>query len=239
MNNFKIYVHINKINKKAYVGQTKQELEKRWGKEGRNYKNCPKFYSAIQKYGWNSFEHILLEDDLSIEIVDERERYWIAYYDSFRNGYNATTGGNLNKKFSEESKQKMSLAKKERYKGKGNPNYGKPWSEEVKQKIREGNLNKVISEETREKMKIANKNKWLGRHHTEETKQKLSQIHSKKVKCLQTNQIFNSAKEAAEWAGIKSGPTAICNCCKGKTKTSGVHPITKERLSWQYVKEDE
>lgn len=237
--NYKIYVHINKINKKAYVGQTKLELEKRQGQNGCNYKGCSQFYAAIQKYGQSNFEHLLLEQNLSKDQVDEREKYQINFYNSFKNGYNATTGGNLNKEFSVESKIKMSLAKKEKYIGKGNPNYGRHRSEETKQKIREGNLGKNVSKETREKMKISNKGKLLGYKHTIEAKEKISRANSKrKVICLETGQIFNNAREAAEQAGIKSGPTAIYNCCRGKSKTSGVHPTTKERLTQKFLEED-
>ena len=49
-------------------------------------------YRAISKYGLNNFTITELEE-CSHNIVDERERYWIEYYGSFRNGYNATTGG--------------------------------------------------------------------------------------------------------------------------------------------------
>ena len=95
-----IYCHQNKINGKRYIGQTKQNLRNRW-RNGNgykpNYKYNSKFYNAILKYGWDNFEHIILEKD--IETLDEanaRESYWISYYDTFNNnekGYNMTPGG--------------------------------------------------------------------------------------------------------------------------------------------------
>ena len=44
-----------------------QEPEKRWGVNGRNYKSSPHFYSAIQKYGWDNFEHNILFTNLTKE----------------------------------------------------------------------------------------------------------------------------------------------------------------------------
>ena len=48
--NYKIYMHKNKINGKVYIGQTKQSLKNRWS-NGYGYRECPKFWRAIQKYG--------------------------------------------------------------------------------------------------------------------------------------------------------------------------------------------
>ena len=78
---------------------------------------------AIHKYGKDKF-HISLLEEVSIERLNEREKYWITYYDSYNNGYNLTLGGqdsnhfNLNrlettvdiKKFSEYIKEFKPLA---------------------------------------------------------------------------------------------------------------------------------
>ena len=49
-------------------------------------------YNAIQHYGTNSFELTTIEE-CSSEVVNEREKYWISYYNSYKEGYNATLGG--------------------------------------------------------------------------------------------------------------------------------------------------
>lgn len=92
--NYKIYMHRNKINGKVYIGQTKQELNDRW-QNGNGYKKSPKFYNAIQKYGWNNFEHFLLECNLTYEQANKKEVYYINKFKSCdRNfGYNISTGG--------------------------------------------------------------------------------------------------------------------------------------------------
>ena len=42
--NYKVYVHINKINKKIYIGQTCNDCQRRCGTNGRNYKHSTHFY---------------------------------------------------------------------------------------------------------------------------------------------------------------------------------------------------
>lgn len=94
--NYKIYMHKNKINGKVYIGQTYQDLEKRFGCNGAGYKQCTAFYHAIQKYGWYNFDHILLEEGINTkEDANERERHYIKLYDSTDNskGYNIQLGG--------------------------------------------------------------------------------------------------------------------------------------------------
>ena len=140
-----IYRHwiINdKGQEKSYIGQVYNRTpEQRWKKDGEGYKpqknNEPtKFYNAIKKYGWNNFIHeilLVIECKTEEELVfwlDEWEKYYIWLYDSFYNGYNSTTGGS-NGIRSEETKRKMSEAKK-----------GKPKSEETKRKISEASKGK-------------------------------------------------------------------------------------------------
>lgn len=90
------YAHINKVNGKVYVGETKQNPpSKRW-KNGKNYKSNKYFTRSIEKYGWENFEHIILEEcDCTAQEMKEIEQYWIEHYDS-RNpskGYNIAPGG--------------------------------------------------------------------------------------------------------------------------------------------------
>ena len=61
-----VYVHTNKANGKMYVGITSMLPEKRWA-NGHGYRSNVLFYRAIQKYGWESFEHSVLFDGLTRE----------------------------------------------------------------------------------------------------------------------------------------------------------------------------
>lgn len=87
--NFIVYKHINKINNKVYIGITKRKPSERW-KNGNGYKNNIHFFSAIQKYGWNNFEHIILNESLSEEEAKLLEEKYIKEYDSTNpeKGYN-------------------------------------------------------------------------------------------------------------------------------------------------------
>ena len=87
-------MHKNKINGKVYIGQTKQRLEHRWD-NGNGYVSCTYFYKAIQKYGWDNFEHKVLKEHLSKEEADFEEISLIAYYNSNnpKYGYNISAGG--------------------------------------------------------------------------------------------------------------------------------------------------
>lgn len=97
--NYKIYVHINKINGKLYFGQTKRnDVNLRFGKNGIQYKKCPYFWNAIQKYGWDNFEHIIIFENLSKEMADIIEKELIKKYDTtnYSFGYNLSEGGGNN-----------------------------------------------------------------------------------------------------------------------------------------------
>ncbi len=62
---YKVYIHTNKINGKKYVGITCQDPpEKRW-LNGNGYKENPKFYKSIIKYGWDNFNHEIVVDGLN------------------------------------------------------------------------------------------------------------------------------------------------------------------------------
>lgn len=137
-----IYIHKNKINGKVYIGQTKRRPEERWGQNGNGYKT-QMFYKAIQKYGWDNFEHIILEEVSSQEEANSQEEYFIKLFDSTNpdKGYNLYSGGNVVAQ-SEVSRKKRSIA----LAGENNPMYNKHHTQETKQKMRdfmvsEGNPN--------------------------------------------------------------------------------------------------
>lgn len=91
-----IYVITNKINGNQYVGKTVESLNERWEnhvyeKDKRRAEKRP-LYDAFNKYGVENFKIEQLEE-CSIDILSDRERYWIKKLDTYNNGYNATMGG--------------------------------------------------------------------------------------------------------------------------------------------------
>lgn len=95
-----IYLITNLLNNKKYVGQTIKKPEDRW-KEHIFRGTSNKWYmtsiitKAIHKYGANNFDFKVIEECKN-DLLNEREEYWIQYYDTFNNGYNSTRGGQLN-----------------------------------------------------------------------------------------------------------------------------------------------
>ena len=94
MTTYTIYQHIFP-NNKQYIGITKREPETRWGPGGYHYKNNPPMWEAIQEFGWDNIQHIILESDVPEEEVSRKERQYIDQYDSANpeKGYNRQRGG--------------------------------------------------------------------------------------------------------------------------------------------------
>ena len=62
-----------------------------------------------------------------------------------------------------------------------------------------------------------------------------SEKTNKKVICINTKEIFKSIGEAAKYANVRQ--SGIVNCCRGRQKYSGKHPVTNEPLTWRYYNE--
>ena len=112
-------MHTNKVNNKVYVGQTCKTPAHRWN-NGKGYQHNSHFWNAINKYGWNNFEHIVFAENLSQEEASHMEKLLISLYNTTNPdyGYNLTVGG-------------------ESLTGEDNPFYGKKHTDEAKQKISE------------------------------------------------------------------------------------------------------
>lgn len=150
-----IYKITNTVNGKSYIGQTRLSLEKRWKRHKKDSTRLNfnfYFYNAIRKYGTECWTTEILENLNDISKLDERETYWISYYDTFNpeKGYNSTSGGSNGRIVSENTKQKLSQLHK-----------GKPKSEEHISNIKKSKEH--ISEETKQKMSQTRKEKNLSK----------------------------------------------------------------------------
>ncbi len=217
LTNVKGYIYkITSPNGKIYIGQTiNKHNRKRIYKSG-FFKSQTKLWNSCEKHNWNPSETFeIIEECLcgkSKSNLNEREIYWIEFYDSFESGLNCSKGGegNLGRKWSEESRRKASLSK-----------MGKTTPEDVKLKISGSLLGCKRSEETKEKYSLAkagiplssehkerlrltsmgNKN-CVGRKYSEETLKKMSESKLGKVTSEETKEkLRNSSKQY--WANLK------------------------------------
>lgn len=159
---------------KVYVGQTIFELVARKTRHLRDAKNPTlsnynsKFYRAIRKYG-NKMKWEIIEKDVPIELLNVKECEWIQDFNSYRDGYNETLGGDggspmLGRKHSEETKKKIkesnlktysSLQLREKFKGENNPRFGIDPTKETKAKMRQAKLGIKQSDEHKKKISDA------------------------------------------------------------------------------------
>ena len=92
-----IYKITNKINQKCYIGCSKN-IEKRWNshKSESVLEQFPQYnysiHKAFRKYGLDNFSFEIIEEISENKLFD-REKYWITFYNSYNDGYNATIGG--------------------------------------------------------------------------------------------------------------------------------------------------
>ena len=243
----------------SYIGQTcKADPNERW-RNGRGYiiKNTL-FAKAIKKYGINNWDivwsHEILEENIpTLELANERERYWIAYYhtciyDQTPNGYNLTFGGegSIGYKHTKETKQKIKQRLMEVFpNGRVSPMKGKHHSEETKKKLGEDN-------------KLHPRKYWLNKHRDENTKQKIREKRALQIispesyqKALETRHknnnmgnrhIYQIDKDTGniikEWKSLSLAANElnlkvgnICKVCQGLRKSAGGY-------IWKYVMEE-
>lgn len=132
-----IYLITNRINWKTYIGQTKKSFNKRWAQHCDNRRKSA-MNNAIQKYGKDNFDHLILFESNSLEEINRAEQEYISKYSSrYPNGYNIHPGGD-NHAWTEDRKKAFSLKRM----GPGNPKFGKKviMSDETKDKIRKAHL---------------------------------------------------------------------------------------------------
>lgn len=247
---YKVYVHINKVNGKIYIGQTKQTLEQRYN-NGNGYNHCRHFYSSIKKYGWENFEHIILFENLSLDIANIIEEELIRKYDSTNQnkGYNMKSGG-LNHIPSEETRKLMS----ENRKGEKHWNYGRHWDDGFKQRLSEIHKGREVPVEWREKMsqgqknrapfseehrrkmglsKIGEKNPMYGKDISPKLRKLLTEQAKKVLQYdLEGNFIkkWNSTSDVSKAYNIDT--SNVVRCCIGETKSCC-------GFMWEYMIGDE
>lgn len=110
-----IYLATNIVNDKVYVGLTSLPLGKRKTQhfsDAKYHSYNSAFHKAIRKYGKENFKWEVIDKSETMEELNEKELYWISFYNSYKYGYNLTLGGGgaLGYKYTAEDKEKVSKA---------------------------------------------------------------------------------------------------------------------------------
>ena len=202
-----VYIHTSPSGKK-YVGITsKKPPEKRWA-NGHGYSHNSHFTNAINIYGWDYFQHEIIAEELSETDAMQMEKDLIAKYNTMNQnyGYNQTSGGEVDKEYTEEIKRKISNAA---IQNSQNPERRKQLSEQAKKQWKnqeykakraqmlkeqwqnEEYRNLVIS---KLKLQTGDKNPFYGKRHTNETKKQISIKNSNKQRTEKTCQKLSDAR---------------------------------------------
>jgi len=199
-----IYQIKNLVNGHIYVGSA-VDFRKRWSVHkcylNKNKHHSPHLQNAWNLYGSEKFEFTELEVVSDVDILLEREQFYI---DTLQPEYNVLSiaGNSLGYKHTEESIVKMSQQLQGKMSGKnhpmwgkrgvGTPMYGKHHTEDTKKQIAQSNIGKNAGEN----------NAWYGKHLSEEHKQKLSS--AKKGKKLSEGHKRKLSENHADFKGEKS-----------------------------------
>jgi group I intron endonuclease len=169
-----IYKAVNKINNKIYIGKTIRTLYIRKNGHFRDAfkaKSQTHFHKALRKYGEKSFEWSVIKKCKNIDELNESEKKFIKDFNTIKNGYNMTNGGDGGV---------CGLYYVKRY-GKDNPFYGKHHTEKTKEILRNKNIGKFADDKNYfyGKHFTNEQNSFYGKHHTEKTKEIISDTNSK------------------------------------------------------------
>ena len=215
-NNYKVYKYTNLINGKVYIGQTKTSLIKRAGSNGKGYRGCRHFYSAISKYGWENFIPTILKDNLTKKQADFFEIYYINKYQSTnsKNGYNLSTGGTKGQPIGELNKHSIPIICLETQKI-----FPSAAVAQRELGIDDGDIRKCCQG----KQRSAGGYHWadyhIGQNYKKPVEKAIKKGDPKPVRCIELNKNYESITKAAE--DLKLDISGISKVCKNKQKTTG------------------
>lgn len=207
-----VYKITNKINGKAYIGQTTESLRRRWSRHCREESHCTVLKNAIKKYGREAFSVKTLFTTDSMQDLNHMESYFINKFNSLTpNGYNMTSGGS-NPAATLEVKRKLSILNS----GENHPMFGKQHSEYSKKKISASVsgkyhplFGKPCSEERKAKISLGNRGKKRSAAFVEKCK--------KSVLCVETGEVYASVSDTARDLSVSI--SAISNVLRGKSNS--------------------
>lgn len=225
-----IYAYTHKKTGRMYIGQTtnpeKRKKDHANGKIGHSYK----FNAAMLKYGLDTFTYQVLMSDVPLDNLNKFERFYIKKFNSYKNGFNLTIGGDFDREMHNEPWFKERKAKaisnawlKPGYKQKMSIILSKAQSRpEVKAKKSASQSNTMAIPEVKERH----------RRLVIETQRKPKEIikRSRPVICVETGEWFISYQDAHNKYGVDTG--SLTRVLQGKLKqTCGYH--------WRHATQEE
>lgn len=231
-----IYLWTNLVNGKKYVGQTKCFYNRM-----SQYKlgHFNKYMSnAITKYGLSNFDISILERDIEVESLDEREQYWMDYYQSYNQnyGYNICQFASSVRgyKHTAETRRKLSdiatarmqdPTERAKLQGENNGMYGKKHDDKWRKGHSEWLKNKWATDEEYRKFwherMSGEKNYFYGKDFSGDRNG-----HAKSIRCVEKNKIYTTVKEAAK--ENNTSRQNISHVLNGRQETAGGY-------HWEYV----
>jgi len=222
---------------KKYIGQTINEKHRKSSHICKAKTDCEfLFYRAVRKYGWENFIYGVI-DSFDENLLNEKEVYYIDYYDTFKNGYNNTIGGEGSRGRTKTIQERKKLSEKLK---------GKKKTEEHKLKISRAHLqlNKKgisLSESHKQNMKLAiqgkrfgKNNNFYGKTHSLELKEKWSkdrkdvpfwnngQINKRCVECPGEGWVRGTLSKPKRGSWWNNGlEEKLCFKCPGEDWKSG------------------
>lgn len=221
-----IYKIENLVNGKIYIGQScnltariaEHKLSSRYNNPNKAEYNYP-LSRALRKYGLKNFSFKIIEY-CELSELDEKEKYWINYYDSYKNGYNGTLGGKTGPNYKEFPVYQYDLF------GNFINEYSNIYEAAYKNNIFIGHLRNVLKEKPRHK--TAKHYQWK-----KEKYDKIDSIFPKiEITCfsLKGEKIidYSSFEEAEYYSGDKR--REIKGCCEKQLTST-------HNFQWRYSKE--
>ena len=215
-----IYKITNKINGKFYIGQS-VDIKRRFMEHKTPHGRMTSIKMAVRKYGKENFSFEVLEECSEADLND-REVYWIA---KLKPQYNRCAGGTGARLHHVSGDARLILSRKNKEYWRRLPSEEK---ESIVQRLKGPAKGHAVSDETREKLRVAN----IGKRQDKETIEKRKETmrkkraegyvqtnegHMKKIRCIETNQVFGSVKEAGEALSVH--PSSISGVLKGRYKS--------------------
>ena len=230
-----IYLWTNLQNDKKYVGQAQSFYRRMMQYKDGHFNRY--MGSAIDKYGLDNFDITILERDIPLDKLDEREQYWLDYYQSYKKefGYNICqfAGTTRGYNHTDEAKELMSQiaierfsdpTEREKVQGENNGMYGKRHSKEwckkhsdwLKEKWKDADYRKFWHD------KMSGKNNYFyGKDFSGD-----KNGHATTILCVELNKIYTTVKEAAKEHGISR--QNISHVLNGRQQTAGGY-------HWEYI----